>query len=1053
MNNKFFKLSAVALTAAMTVASCFGQKARDNGINNFGALRKEFVSPAKEYGTAPLWPWNTTVTREHIDRNMTDFKDKGFGGVFVHPRPGLVTDYISDEWYDLFRYAVDKGKQLGMNVWIYDENSYPSGFAGGHVPAQMPESYNQGQGLQLSKFELLPDNAEDYFICMKEEDGKFTDITANVRAEAGKKGNYYLFSNTYREKTPWHAGFSYVDLLARGVTQKFIDVTMTGYERVAGNEFGESMPGWYTDEPDTRPPNNSVRWTPDLFDVFQMKWGYDLKNELPSLFEETGDWKRIRHNYFQTLLQMFIDRWAKPCFEYCQAKNLLFTGHYWEHSWPSLFYGIDNMAMSAWQQMPGIDMLYNVFDEKPPLGQFGNVRAVKELSSVANQMGYRRTLSETYGGGGWEVTFRDFKRLGDWQYVLGVNFMCQHGAHMSMSGARKYDYPPVFTDHSPWWQYFKPLNMHYARLSIALSVGKQLNDILVIEPTSSVWMYYSYIHTNNNWPLFLVKNPSNIAKKWQEIGDAFQELVIALEKAQMEYDLGSENIIKDHGRVEKKKFTVNKRAYSKVVIPPLMENLDAPTWKLLQKFIDNGGTVLAFSTPNYVDGKPDPEMATYFAGKPNVKIIDGLTAEVIREDFASADISFANMQGGYPFHHRRVMADGQVLFLVNSSLDEATKGTVSLTGKDAIELNTLTGEMFDYPETVDDKRIRVDFDLPPAGSLLLYVFNKKQKGFEPSASAKQYTAVEASSPLTVKPDDSNVLNIDYCDLHLGGEIFRDRHVIDAADRAFIHHGFSNGNPWKRAVQYRDNIVRRDTFQTGGFKVVYRFTVVGDFDMSDMQAVVERPHLYKITLNGKDIAPEPGKWFFDRDMGVFAIGNAVKKGANELAVELSPMKIHAEIEPAYILGNFTVQPADKGFTVNPPASAFVAGSWKAQGWNFYSGAVSYAKTFDAANTGQYRVRLGNWKGTVAAVYVNGQHADIIGFEPYTTDVSKFIIQGTNTVEVKIVGSNKNLLGPFYHNPPPGNVGPWMFLNLTYSSGANHQQLDYGLIDDFWLEEGK
>ena len=34
--------------------------------------------------------------------------------------------------------------------------------------------------------------------------------------------------------------------------------------------------------------------------------------------------------------------------------------------------------------------------------QFGNVRSVKELASVINQMGLKRNLSETYGGSGWE---------------------------------------------------------------------------------------------------------------------------------------------------------------------------------------------------------------------------------------------------------------------------------------------------------------------------------------------------------------------------------------------------------------------------------------------------------------------------------------------------------------------------------------------------------------------------------------------------------------------------------------------------------------------------
>jgi len=33
---------------------------------------------------------------------------------------------------------------------------------------------------------------------------------------------------------------------------------------------------------------------------------------LPLLSEETGEWKKVRHNYMETLLQMFIDRWSKP---------------------------------------------------------------------------------------------------------------------------------------------------------------------------------------------------------------------------------------------------------------------------------------------------------------------------------------------------------------------------------------------------------------------------------------------------------------------------------------------------------------------------------------------------------------------------------------------------------------------------------------------------------------------------------------------------------------------------------------------------------------------
>jgi hypothetical protein len=301
-NTVCFILSLVGLLGLTFCNSI--KKSDKESINHFEALSKQFAEPAKEYGTAPLYVWNTVITRELIDSSLSDMKDKGFGGVFVHPRPGLVTEYLSEEWFDLFRYTVDKGKQLGMNTWIYDENSYPSGFAGGHVPAQMPESYNQGKGLRLTKVEVLPDDLSSCFICLKEENSQFIDITDKLQDEKEKKGNYYLFSKTYDGNSPWYGGFSYVDLLYPGVTQKFIDITFPGYEKVAGDEFGKSVPGWFTDEPQISPPGG-IRWTPDLFDVFKKRWAYDLKTALPSLFEETGNWKQVRHNYQQTILQVF----------------------------------------------------------------------------------------------------------------------------------------------------------------------------------------------------------------------------------------------------------------------------------------------------------------------------------------------------------------------------------------------------------------------------------------------------------------------------------------------------------------------------------------------------------------------------------------------------------------------------------------------------------------------------------------------------------------------------------------------------------------------------
>ncbi|MDR3246941.1 MAG: hypothetical protein LBT50_11005, partial [Prevotellaceae bacterium] len=93
-------------------------------------------------------------------------------------------------------------------------------------------------------------------------------------------------------------------------------------------------------------------------------------------------------------------------------------------------------------------------------------------------------------------------------------------------------------------------------------------------------------------------------------------------------------------------------------------------------------------------------------------------------------------------------------------------------------------------------------------------------------------------------------------------------------------------------------------------------------------------------------------------------------------------------------------------------------------------------------------------TVSEVKVNGKSAGIIAFAPYAVDVSGLIQKGDNVIEVKIVGSNKNLLGPFHRNPGPGLVSPWHFRGVTsYPSGNEYQQLDYGLMDDFVLEKNE
>jgi hypothetical protein len=1038
----FIKQSILLLLGGLVgFTSCKNYTVNEVKINDFASLSAEFKTPSAEYTTAPFFVWNYKITKEEIDNYLQDFKNQGSSQVFIHPRPGLVTEYLSDEWFDLFKYTVDKGKELGMKVWIYDENSYPSGFAGGNVPDQMPESYNNGQGLKMTKFDILPDTADKYYLCLKEENGSFSNISSSLEAEKGKPGKYLLFSKTYLENSDWYGGFSYVDLLFPGVTQKFLKVTMPGYEKNIGSEFGITVPGIFTDEPQIDSPEG-IRFTPDLFDVFTKRWNYDLRIQLPSLYEEVGDWKKVRHNYTQTLLQLFIDRWSKPYFEYCESKGLKFTGHYWEHEWPNMRNGGDNMAMYAWHQMPAIDMLFNQFNDSTTGAQFGNVRSVKELASAANQLGRQRKMSETYGGSGWELTFAEMKRNGDWEYALGVNMMNQHLTYFTLAGARKYDYPPTFDYHEPWWNDYKYINDHYARLSMSLSAGRQINDILVLEPTTSAWLYDSYVTPN---------------KKTPEIGQAFQTFITTLEKNQVEYDLGSENIIKERGSVRSGKFVVGQSSYSTVVIPQLMENLDLKTYKLLEKFVAGGGKLITFSLPSLVDGASSEGLKTFLSEKADriIKLQD-LTSEIISKYFNNSNINFTNLSGGDLYHHHRILSDGQVVFLANSSLTASLQGSLKIKGADAVEMNTVSGGLLAYPNSIDGEFTSLSFDLPPAGSLLLYIPDMKHENMPGQASRQKPEIVSSLSPTKVTRDKENALTIEFCDLLLDNELTKDLNTYNAADKVYKYYGFKNGNPWNTSVQFKTHTVDRDTFGINtGFTATYHFNIKSSFDFSSFKAVVERPDLWSVLVNGTEVKPEAGKWWLDRQFSVFAIGLQVRKGDNTITLKASPVKVHAEIEPVYILGDFSVKPSEKGWTIEPIVKSLTTGSWKEQGLPFYSWGVMYSKEYDVESPGgTYELELGKWRGTVAEVSVNGQPAGIIAFPPYRTDVTKLIKPGVNKIEVKVIGSLKNLLGPHFNNPAPGLVGPWYFRNvLLYPAGKDYQMIDYGLFEEFTLLNGK
>ena len=1017
-------------------------------------VKRLFTHPPREYSTAPLWVWNDQLTEAQIRDTLRDLAGQQVKQVFIHPRPGLMTPYLSADWFRLWKVALDEAAKLDMNVWIYDENSYPSGFAGGWVPELMPEA--RGRGLILTEVKSPPAWATNTLGVFRLEGGRGENVSAQLLAGQALPAGRYLVATVKRAaNSPWNADRCYVDLLYPGVTEKFLEVTHEAYRREVGGQFGKRIPGSFADEPELRPAGG-LPWTEDLPQQFERRWGYSLLDNLASLSQPVGDWQKIRHNYYQTLLNLFTERWGKPYFDYCARQGLEFTGHYWEHDWPNCQGVPDNMAMSAWQQRPGIDILMNQYAENTH-AQFGNVRACREISSVANQFG-RRTLVELYGAGGWDLRFADMKRIGDWLEVLGVNTLDQHLSYITIRGARKRDHPQSFSYHEPWWPAYHTSASYFARLSAAMTQGQQVNRVLVLEPTTTAWMHQGH------------------EPQLRELGDSFFQLLLALEAAQVEYDLGCEDVIARQGSIEDQELRVGQRRYHTVVIPPNTGNLNGPTWDLLHKLTTQTGHLLACDAPLRRDGalqaggdasvawnlpltllRPDELLANLTS---DPALTDGFR---IRRDPADK---------GILFHHRRLLDDGQILLLVNTSSAAPSTGRIesALKGVERWNLETGGAERFAFEKTATG--LQASYNLPPSGSLLLFL--SKQSLPPAPVVAETTRTLAATGPMQIRRLEPNVLTLDYVDITAGGETRTNAYFYPANRFAWQKNGLDR-DPWDSAVQFKDELIRH-TFPPGsGFVASYRFTIEGAV-APNLAIVVERPDLYTVTCNGhpvsaRTVAPRatqarpassPGArasvafkdWWLDKAFGRIDIAAAARVGENVVTIAATPFTMFHELEPAYLLGDFTLRPAAKGFVVTPDRP-LTLGPWNEQGLPFFSQGAAYRQQFELPHlSGRYLISLPDWLGSVAEVRVNGKPAGYVTAPPWECNVTKALKRGVNTIEVVVIGTLKNTLGPHHGNPALGAAWPRGFQVGPQEGpppGRDYSTVGYGLFAPFVLQQ--
>ena len=176
--------------------------------------------------------------------------------------------------------------------------------------------------------------------------------------------------------------------------------------------------------------------------------------------------------------------------------------------------------------------------------------------------------------------------------------------------------------------------------------------------------------------------------------------------------------------------------------------------------------------------------------------------------------------------------------------------------------------------------------------------------------------------------------------------------------------------------------------------------------------------------------------------------------NAVTIKASPMTIYHELEPAYLLGDFRLKAVEQGHVVVPDAP-LALGPWNEQGHPFYATGVTYTETFDVPQpAGRYYVRLPKWYGSVAKVSVNGKPAGHIAWQPWQCEVTGRIKPGRNEIEVAVIGTLKNTLGPHHAGHMVGKAWPSAFRQGPETGpppGSKYSTLAYGLFEPFVLKQ--
>jgi hypothetical protein len=460
--------------------------------------QEDFNDPPIRFWPRPLWFWNNAAVDEQgVTRQMQEFRDQcGYGGFSILPF-GLKfkPEYLSEDYFRVYGKALEKARELGMTMCMYDEFGFPSGGAGAVNGDDIPRfqlRFPQQTILRLDKLEKevsgpavfeeeIPKGKLMSVVAMESVSLKRVDLAPFMESGILKwnvpQGKWKIMFFTCV-----NAGEPIADYLDPEAVRNFIGMTHDAYYSHFRDYFGPVIFGSFFDEPTMFHAQNRM-WTGLFNEKFIRKYGRSPVLLYPALWYDIGsETQSARNALLGFRAELFAEGFIKQVNDWSVAHGIMATGHIAPEEVLNPVNSCGDLMKSfKYLQIPGID---KIGGDRPA------ERFYKLISSSAYNWDKSLVMSETYGAmpnfdEPGDLTWNQIFSIAMDQYTKGINMLIPHAVWYDNQNVT---YKPELSDRNLLYaDSLKSFTRFLARLNAMLqNGGRHVADIGILYPIYSL---------------------------------------------------------------------------------------------------------------------------------------------------------------------------------------------------------------------------------------------------------------------------------------------------------------------------------------------------------------------------------------------------------------------------------------------------------------------------------------------------------------------------------------------------------------------------------------